>query len=122
MMQTTQGRSVSPRGTCGLVAMTSASHAEGRQFDPGQVYCRAIAMCDGCCRLETMSAHEAALEKASAQKRKLETERHPKHGLSRAALPPHAFIAQLVRPSLGAYDKVIVLPITSPSCPNMPSK
>ena len=22
----------------GLVAMTSASHAEGRQFDPGQVY------------------------------------------------------------------------------------
>jgi hypothetical protein len=24
--------------TCGLVAMTSASHAEGRQFDPGQVY------------------------------------------------------------------------------------
>ena len=25
-------------GTCGLVAMTSASHAEGRQFDPGQVY------------------------------------------------------------------------------------
>ncbi len=26
------------RGTCGLVAMMSASHAEGRQFDPGQVY------------------------------------------------------------------------------------
>ena len=26
------------RSTCGLVAMTSASHAEGRQFDPGQVY------------------------------------------------------------------------------------
>jgi hypothetical protein len=26
-------------GTCGLVAMTSAPHAEGRQFDPGQVYC-----------------------------------------------------------------------------------
>ena len=25
-------------GTSGLVAMTSASHAEGRQFDPGQVY------------------------------------------------------------------------------------
>ena len=24
--------------TCGLVAMTSAQHAEGRQFDPGQVY------------------------------------------------------------------------------------
>ena len=24
--------------TCGLVAMTSASHAECRQFDPGQVY------------------------------------------------------------------------------------
>ena len=23
--------------TCGLVAMTSAPHAEGRQFDPGQV-------------------------------------------------------------------------------------
>ena len=26
------------RSTCGLVAMTSASQAEGRQFDPGQVY------------------------------------------------------------------------------------
>ena len=25
-------------GTCGLVAMTSASHAEGGWFDPGQVY------------------------------------------------------------------------------------
>ena len=24
--------------TCSLAAMTSASHAEGRQFDPGQVY------------------------------------------------------------------------------------
>ena len=24
--------------TCGLVAMTSASHAEGRQFNPGWVY------------------------------------------------------------------------------------
>jgi hypothetical protein len=24
--------------SCGLVAITSASHAEGRQFDPGQVY------------------------------------------------------------------------------------
>ena len=28
--------------TCGLVAMTSASHAEGRQFDPGQVYLLAM--------------------------------------------------------------------------------
>ena len=28
----------SKSSTCGLVAMTSASHAEGRQFDPGQVY------------------------------------------------------------------------------------
>ena len=26
------------QGTCGLVAMTSAQHAEGRQLDPGQVY------------------------------------------------------------------------------------
>ena len=26
------------RSTCGLVAMTSASHAEGRQLDPGQGY------------------------------------------------------------------------------------
>ena len=25
-------------GTCGLVVMTSPSHGEGRQFDPGQVY------------------------------------------------------------------------------------
>ena len=30
------------RSTCGLVAMTSASHAEGRQFDPGQVYLRTL--------------------------------------------------------------------------------
>ena len=29
--------------TCGLVAMTSPSHGEGRQFDPGQVY---ICICD----------------------------------------------------------------------------
>ena len=29
-------------GTCGLVAMTSASHAEGRQFDPGQVYFKRV--------------------------------------------------------------------------------
>ena len=27
------------RTTCGLMAMTSVSHAEGRQLDPGQVYC-----------------------------------------------------------------------------------
>ena len=32
-------------GTCGLVAMTSASHAEGRQFDPGQVYCFCTRVC-----------------------------------------------------------------------------
>ena len=31
-------RSQNWQSTCGLVAMTSASHAEGRQFDPGQVY------------------------------------------------------------------------------------
>ena len=31
-------RSLGIGSTCGLVAMTSASHAEGRQFDPGQVY------------------------------------------------------------------------------------
>ena len=30
------------RSTCGLVAMTSASHAEGRQFDPGQVFCEDV--------------------------------------------------------------------------------
>ena len=35
-LQTTFGNGF--HGTCGLVAMTSASHAEGRQFDPGQVY------------------------------------------------------------------------------------
>ena len=29
---------VETQSTCGLVAMTSASHAEGRQLDPGQVY------------------------------------------------------------------------------------
>ena len=31
------------RSTCGLVAMTSASHAEGRQLDPGQVYYLALS-------------------------------------------------------------------------------
>ena len=30
--------------TCGLVAMTSASHAEGRQFDPGQVYLHRLVL------------------------------------------------------------------------------
>jgi hypothetical protein len=30
-------QSSSTPSTCGLVAMTTASHAEGRQFDPGQV-------------------------------------------------------------------------------------
>ena len=30
--------SVLHSSTCGLLAMTPASHAEGRQFDPGQVY------------------------------------------------------------------------------------
>ena len=30
--------SISINGTCGPVAMTSASHDEGRQLDPGQVY------------------------------------------------------------------------------------
>ena len=29
-------------GTLGLVAMTSAQHAGGRQFDPGRVYCGRI--------------------------------------------------------------------------------
>ena len=33
-----KARGLCAHGTCGLVAMTSASHAEGRQFDPGQVY------------------------------------------------------------------------------------
>ena len=27
------------QSSCGLVAMTPASHAEGCQFDPGQLYC-----------------------------------------------------------------------------------
>jgi hypothetical protein len=31
---------LSSNGTIGLVAMTSASHAEGRQLDPGRVYFR----------------------------------------------------------------------------------
>ena len=34
-------------GTCGLVAMTSAQHAEGRQFDPGQVYVFWLVPFDG---------------------------------------------------------------------------
>ena len=33
--------------TCGLVAMTSAQHAEGRQFDPGRVYAQEDLLCDG---------------------------------------------------------------------------
>ena len=35
--------------TCGLVAMTSPSHGEGRQLDPGQVYKHTHA--SGCGRL-----------------------------------------------------------------------
>ncbi len=38
-------RRASTRSTCGLVAMTSAPHAEGRQFDPGQVYFRRCRAC-----------------------------------------------------------------------------
>jgi hypothetical protein len=34
---------------CGLVAMMSAQHADGRQFDPGHVYMQ-YSMC-GCCVL-----------------------------------------------------------------------
>ena len=41
-------------GTSGLVAMTSASHAEGRQFDPGLVYifvsCASARRCATCRR------------------------------------------------------------------------
>ena len=37
-LEDTSASATSGRSTCGLVAMTSASHAEGRQFDPGQVY------------------------------------------------------------------------------------
>ena len=41
--------------TCGLVAMTSASHAEGRQFDPGQVYTLFWAAWEKCtCMLGSM--------------------------------------------------------------------
>ena len=35
------------QGTRGLVAMTSAQHAEGRQFDPGRVYAQEDLLCDG---------------------------------------------------------------------------
>ena len=41
------------QGTCGLVAITSASDAEGRQFDPGQVYCLGPVLVD-------RAAHAAA--------------------------------------------------------------
>ena len=34
------------QSSCGLVAMTSASHAEGRQFDPGQVYFSTMVACN----------------------------------------------------------------------------
>ena len=34
---------IDSQSTCGLVAMTSAAHAEGRQFDPGQVYLRCLS-------------------------------------------------------------------------------
>ena len=42
--------------TCGLVAMTSASHAEGRQFDPGHVYLRAGLP------LHVYNTHQASIE------------------------------------------------------------
>ena len=35
------------QGTRGLVAMTSAQHAEGRQFDPGRVYAQQHLLGDG---------------------------------------------------------------------------
>ena len=45
-------------GTSGLVAMTSASHAEGRQFDPGLVYLA--------CRAFQTSSHTTEAPRASA--------------------------------------------------------
>ena len=42
--------------TCGLVAMTSAQHAEGRQLDPGQVYA-ATASCPAGSLLGRRSHH-----------------------------------------------------------------
>ena len=36
--------------TCGLVAMTSASHAEGRQLNPGQVYSLMASISSGAFR------------------------------------------------------------------------
>ena len=45
--------------TCGLVAMTSASHAEGRQFDPGLVYLRL------CLPRHTCHMHLARIELAT---------------------------------------------------------
>ena len=32
------------QGTCGLAALASAQHAEGRQFDPGQVYAKRYSL------------------------------------------------------------------------------
>ena len=38
------------QSTCGLVAMTSASHAEGRQLESGQVYTFVICLNTKCNR------------------------------------------------------------------------
>ncbi len=55
-------------GTCGLVAMTSASHAEGRQFDPGQVYAQARAVSNACACGLAVRPNLAATSKCAAGK------------------------------------------------------
>ena len=50
-------------GTCGLVAMTSAQQAEGRQFDPGQVYCACRKICH-CLRMPVPPLHHPPVTKA----------------------------------------------------------
>ena len=45
------------QGTRGLVAMTSAQHAEGRQFDPGRVYAQQQCLGDSQGAFGTASIH-----------------------------------------------------------------
>ena len=103
------------RSTCGLVAMTSASHAEGRQFDPGQVYFRACVEASQaihCCRRVWPStsfcflSHERCIAVNTRTRmrcaafgcifgfipaRPCELNRFPDFGDSRFAVPLHGF-------------------------------
>ena len=75
------------QGTCGLVAMTSASHAEGRQFDPGQVYFLLLTLPEKLAgpKQQHMSRHKRKREEPTAARTSSKWPGHPSHSLATQA-------------------------------------